>query len=213
MMTVKRWEVFAALVLGCGMCTEKAAGQVTYEEKNGIRYQVTRSTTQRQVPTTVMQNRQQTVYAQQLTTNAVNHQQLYSVPSTSYQWGSRLHGRWNPFITPYWSYNLRPVTSWSTQVANVQIPVNQVAWVPQTKTVQVPVTTYRTAQEETITRVAMNSVTAPSTGMASARPLSSPSASIATRPGVALGGVALQNDPPRQSTGGWQSPSTSGSRY
>ncbi|NOZ40608.1 MAG: hypothetical protein GXP24_10330 [Planctomycetes bacterium] len=213
MMTVTRRGTNVALALVCGlcagtaMCFQTAHGQVRYEEKNGIRYQVTQS----QAPVTVMQNRQQTVYAQQLTTNTLNHQQLYCVPNTSYQWDSRLHGRWNPFITPYWSYNLRPVTSWSTQVANVQIPVNQVAWVPQTKTVQVPVTAYRPSE----TWVAMNTTSAPSTGLATARPLSSsPSATLAARSGVALGGVAMESDPPRQSTGGgWQSSSTAGKQY
>ncbi len=217
MMIVTRRGTFAMLALVSGlfaetaMCSKTALGQVTYEERDGVRYQVTRRVTQSQVPTTVMQDRQQTVYAQQLTTNTLNHQQLYCVPNTSYQWDSRLRGRWNPFITPYWTYNLRPVTSWSTQVANVQIPVSQVAWVPQTKTVQVPVTAYRTAEETTVTRVAMNAT--PTSGLASVRPLSGPSATIAARPSVALGGIALQNDPPRQATGGWQSPSTTGNRY
>jgi len=218
MMTVTRRGTFAGtlamLASVCGMCAGSisALGQnVTYEEKDGVRYQVTRRITERQVPVTVMQDRQQTVYTQQLSTKSLNHQQLYCVPKTTYKWDSRLHGRWNPFITPYWTYNLRPVTSWSTQVANVQIPVNQVAWVPQTKTVQVPVTTYRTAQEETVTRVAMNATR--SSGLANARPLSGSSATIAARPSVALGGVALQNDPPRQATGGWQSPTTQGTRY
>lgn len=214
MMTATRRGTVATLALVCGLCAGKSIGQeVKYEERNGVRYQVTRRVQQRQVPVTQMQDRQQTVYAQQLTTNTVNHQQLYCVPNTSYQWDSRLRGRWNPFATPYWTYNLRPVTTWNTQVANVQIPVNQVAWVPQTQTVQVPVTTYRTAEEVVETRVAMNDGPT-TTGLANARPLSSPSATIAARPSNALGGVAaLQNDPPRQATGGWQTPTTVGSRY
>ncbi len=203
----------AALAMVCAWCATPAQSQeVTYEVRNGTRYQVTRQVLQRQVPTTVMQNRQQTVLAPQVTTSNINHQQLYCVPNTQYQWDSRLRGRWNPFITPYWTYNLRPVTSWSTQVANVQIPVSQVAWVPQTKTVQVPVTAYRNAEQEIVTRVAMNDIT-PNTGLANARPLSSPSATIAARPAAPLGGVALENDPPRQATGGWQSPTTLGNRY
>ena len=200
------------LTLVGGMCAGNATGQtVTYDEQGGIRYQVTTRVSQRQVPVTVMQDRNQTVYSQQLKTNTLNHQQLYCVPSTSYQWDSRLHGRWNPFITPYWTYNMRPVTTWSTQVANVQIPVNQVAWVPQTRTVQVPVTNYRTAEEKTVTRVAMN--TTPSSGLANARPLSSPTATLAARRSTSLGGVALENDPPKQATGGWQAPTTLGDRY
>jgi len=217
MMTVTQRGICAALALVCGLCVGSAFAQsVKIVERNGIRYQETTRITQRQVPVTVMQDRQQTVYSQQLTTNTLNHQQLYCVPNTSYQWDSRLRGRWNPFATPYWTYNLRPVTTWSTQVANVQIPVNQVAWVPKTTTVQVPVTAYRTAEEEVTTRIAMND--SASTGLASARPLSSPSATIAARPstplrGVSLGGVSLENDPPRQATGGWQTPTTLGNRY
>lgn len=208
----------ATLALVCGWCAGNSYGQEVREVvRDGVRYRETRRVAQRQVPVTVMQDRQQTVYTQQLTSNTLNHQQLYCVPNTTYQWDSQLRGRWNPFATPYWTYNLRPVTTWSTQVANVQIPVNQVAWVPQTKTVQVPVTAYRTAEEETVTRVAMDSTPA-STGLASARPLSTRTATIASRPSAplgatALGGVAMENDPPRQATGGWQAPSTTGVRY
>lgn len=212
MMMETRRRTVACLALLSGLLPGTTWSQETREVmRDGVRYQETRRVTQRQVPVTVMQNQNQTVYTQQLTTNTLSHQQLYCVPSTSYQWDSRLRGRWNPFVTPYWTYNLRPVTTWNTQVANVQIPVNQVAWVPQTKTVQVPVTTYRTAEEETVTRVAMNGAPS-STGLASARPLSSPSATIAARPGTTLGGVQLQNDPPRQATG-WQQPATLGNRY
>ncbi|MGI9430019.1 MAG: hypothetical protein ACR2NM_15270 [Bythopirellula sp.] len=213
MMMVTRRRSVACLALLSGLLTGTTWGQETREVvRDGVRYQETRRVTQRQVPVTVMQNQNQMVYTQQLTTNTLNHQQLYCVPTTSYQWDSRLRGRWNPFVTPYWTYNLRPVTTWNTQLANVQIPVNKVAWVPQTRTVQVPVTTYRTAEEETVTRVAMNNAPS-STALASAQPQTSgPSATIAARPGTTLGGVRLQNDPPRQATG-WQQPATSVNRY
>lgn len=213
MMIVTRRRTVVCLTLLSGLLPGSTWGQEVREVmRDGVRYQETRQVTQRQVPVTVMQNQSQTVYTQQLTTNTLNHQQLYCVPTTTYQWDSRLRGRWNPFITPYWTYNLRPVTTWSTQVANVQIPVNQVAWVPQTRTVQVPVTTYRTAEEETVTRVALSNSPA-ATGLASARPLSGgPSATIAARPGTPLGGVQMENDPPRQATG-WQQPTTLGNRY
>ena len=217
MTPLRRWNPIV-LVLSLVVTSEAIHAQEIITGSDGNRYQVTRRVTQRQVPVTEMQDRTQTVYSQQLNTNTLNHQQLYCVPNTSYQWDTRLKGRWNPFVTPYWTYNLRPVTTWSTQVANVQIPVNQVAWVPQTRTVQVPVTTYRTAEVEETTRVAMS--TEPR-ALASAQPLSSsPSATIAARPSISLaalpsnsistplGGVALENDPPRQATG-WQSPNSS----
>jgi len=203
---LRRWN-HAALVLAAGVVAQTAFAQEIQTDADGTRYQVTRRVTQRQVPVTEMQDRQQTVYTQQLTTNTLTHQQLYSVPSTQYHWDTRLRGRWNPFVTPYWTYDLRPVTTWNTQVAHVQIPVNHVAWVPQTSTVKVPVTTYRTAEVEETTRVALSG----SRTLATTQPLSS-SATIAARPltgttvlGTPLGGVALHNDPPRQATG-WQSP-------
>ena len=212
MMNRTRRVTAALLALVSGWSAGEVLAQGVREVvRDGVRYQERRQVTQRQVPVTVMQDRQQTVYTQQLTTNTLNQQQLYCVPNTTYQWDSRLRGRWNPFVTPYWTYNLRPVTTWSTQVANVQIPVNQVAWVPQTQTVQVPVTAYRTEEQEVVTRVAMDPTSSRSTTLANAQPLSSgPSATIAARPSGSLGGVALQNDPPRQGTGGWQTPT---SRY
>jgi len=180
---------------------------VKYEERDGVRYQVTRQVVKRQVPVTVMQDRQQTSYVQKLQTNTINHQQCYNVPVTQYQWVSRMHGRFNPFITPYWTHNLKPVTRWQQQVANVQIPVSQMSWVPQTRTVQVPVTEYRLAEEEIISRVAVSQ--SPRT-LAQAQPLSTNRpAMIAARPSRSdtgsIGGVALENDPPRQATG-WRAP-------
>ncbi len=216
MSPLRLWK-FSAWTFVVVLATQSAAAQEIVTDANGSRYQVTRRVTQRQVPVTQMQDRQQTVYTQQLTSNTINHQQLYCVPTTQYQWETRLRGRWNPFVTPYWTYNLRPVTTWSTQVANVQIPMNQVAWVPQTRTVQVPVTTYRTAEVEETTRVALDGT--PRT-LATAQPLPGPTATIAARPATPasvvrapngnsrLGGVALDNDPPRQATG-WQNPNSS----
>jgi len=205
-MTTARRGTVASMVLVLGLCARIAPGQnVTYEERDGVRYQVTRRVVQRQVPTTVMQDRQQTVYTQQIASDTIHQQQLYCTPVTQYQWVSRLHGRWNPFVTPYWTHSLQPVTTWQQQVANVQIPVNRMAWVPQTRTVQVPVTQYRTAEEEIITRVALNEPRPSADGQS----LASRPVTIAARPSTGpIGGVALQNDPPRQATG-WQSPSNS----
>ena len=206
MTTRPQWPDLVLLLFAL-MAPTAMAQNVRYEEREGVRYQVTTRTVQRTVPVTEMQDRQQTVYTQQVTTDNISHQQVYSVPTTQYQTVSRLHGRWNPFITPYWTHDVQPVTTWSQQVANVQIPVNRVVWVPQTKTVQVPVTTYRTAEVEETTRVAMSG--SPTRTYASAQPLQ-PTPVVATRPSTPLGGVELKNDPPRQATG-WGKPN--GARY
>ena len=200
-MSAHRQWAGPALVLVCGIFVQSAPAQnVNYEERDGVRYQVTSRTVQRTVPVTVMQDQHQTVYTQQITTDNIAAQQVYCVPITQYQLRSHLRGRFNPFITPYWTHNLEPVTTWHQQVANIQVPVSRVAWVPQTTTYQVPVTAYRNAEVEETTRVAMDE---PRT-FANAQPLSS-TATIAARPGTPLGGVALENDPPRAATG-WQSP-------
>ncbi len=212
-MLIARRETFAilALVFSCSAHTAPAQQTVTEDVRNGVRYQVTTRTVQRQVPVTVMQDRQQTVYTQQITTNHISHQQVYNVPVTQYQWESRLNGRWNPFITPYWTHNLRPVTTWHQQVANVQIPVSNVSWVPQTKTVKVPVVQYKMAEEQIVTRVPIGNASTlastPSSARIAARPSSVPLPNNTQR----IGGVQMTSDPPRKSTG-WQTQQPS-SRY
>ena len=203
-MMIARREAVASLAVALSLYVSVAAAQqtVTEETRDGVRYQVTTRTVQRQVPVTVMQDQQQTVYTQQITTTNTPHQQLYCVPVTQYQWKARLNGRWNPFIQPYWTQELQPVTTWHQQMVNVQIPTSNVAWVPQTKTVQVPVVQYRTAEEQIVSRVPIgNTTTLASSQPASARIAALPSNSTSSLP---IGGVQMQNDPPRKPTGGWQ---------
>jgi hypothetical protein len=209
----------AALALLLTVGAQPALAQnVRYEDgADGLRYQITTQTVQRQVPVTVMQDQQQTTYTQQVTTQNLQHQQVYNVPVTQYRVVSRLNGRWNPFVQPYWTHHYEPVTTWQQQVGTVQIPVTKVAWQPQTRTVQTPVVQYRTASEEVTHRVAVGAVQnpntnaapntawaarTPATGSPSATiaPLSSspPAASIATRP---IGGEKMESDIPRTTTG------------
>jgi hypothetical protein len=198
MTTRPRWSSLALVLVFALFAQTASAQDVRHETRDGVRYQISTRTVHRTVPVTEMQDRHQTVYTQQVTTNNVNHQQVYSVPTTQYHLVSRLRGRWNPFVTPYWTHDMRPVTTWTQQVANVQIPVSSVAWVPQTSTVQVPVTTYRTAEVQETTKVAMSGT--PPRTFASAQPLQ-PTATIAARPSTPLGGVMMKNDPPKQATG------------
>lgn len=199
-----------------------SAQEVKYEDgADGIRYQVIRQTIQRQIPVTVMQDQQQTTYRQQVTTENVQHQQVYQVPVTQYRLVSELSGRWNPFVTPYWTHRYEPVTTWQQQVGTVQIPVSRVAWTPETRTVQTPVTQYRTTNEEIVRRVAVGPVSNPNTALASRPAGAGPSATISPLAGVApptavasrpLGGEALTSDPPRQANS-WQPPAATPSRY
>jgi hypothetical protein len=210
-----------------------AAQEVTYEERDGVRYQVTRQVVRHQVPTTVMQPRQQTTYVQQVTNQTNEYNQQYYVPVTQYETYYELRGRWNPFVTPYWEQVVEPVTVWQQQVGKVQLPTNQVNWVPQTQTVQVPVTEYRTAEQEIVTRVAVSGT--PGQNVATAQPLpgsraggyptaptpaalpnynTQPSATLAARPvntPTGIGGIQLNSDPPQQPSA-WQTPPDT-SRY
>lgn len=206
------------------------ADTTTYEVVNGVQCQVTRRTTQ--VPMTQVSNQQQTVYRQQLTTQTLQQQQLYTVPVTQYQLVSRLHGRWNPFVTPYWTHQYEPVTIWQQQTATVQIPVSTMAWTPETRSVQVPTTTM--VPVEAIVSIqalpagagsqqlmasaggASSTAAATTTGptaMLAARPSSISSAPpaaasvpvLASAP-INYGGHAIDKDPPPQPSG-WQSAS------
>ena len=206
-MMIARREIAVCLTLVSSFFVSAVSAQtVTEETENGVRYRVTTSTTQRQVPVTVMQDRPQTVYTQQVTTNNVSHQQLYSVPVTQYHMQSRLNGRWNPFITPYWTQELRPVTTWHQQVVNVQVPTSKVAWVPQTTTVPVQVTQYRTQNDTHISKVAIGNATS----LANSQPATVRMAAVpsATR----IGGQQMTSDPPRKGTG-WQQASQPPQRY
>lgn len=211
-----RRATMAALALGALAAGRPAAAQVTYEDVGGIRYQVTRQSVPRQIPITETLDQQQTTYRQQVTTDTVQHQQLYTVPVTQYQLVSRVHGRWNPFVTPYYTHHYEPVTTWQQQVATVQIPVNRVSWAPETRTVKTPVTTYRTANQEMLVRTPIGPATGPlpgsGTALAATAPSgasSQPTATLAARPSAPAasaptsGGTALMSDPPRQATG-WQ---------
>lgn len=200
------------------------ADTVTQETVDGVTYQVTRRTMQ--VPVAQTTPQQQTVYRQQLTTQTLQHQQLYTVPVTQYQLVSRLHGRWNPFVTPHWTHHYEPVTTWQQQTATVQIPVTQMTWAPETRTVQVPSTTYRTV-DAIVSRIPISASPAAggsgqmlASGAAPTNSASSPTATLAARPtaGAAAplasapptttggaGGRAMTSDPPREASG-WQTP-------
>jgi hypothetical protein len=169
--------------------TPGTAPRVEEETVNGVKYQVTRQTVQQVVPVTIMQDRQQTTYAQQVTTETIPHQQAYTVPVTQYEMVATLHGRWNPFVEPYYTYEMQPVTYYQEQVASVQIPMNKVTWVPQTQTVKVPVTEYRTAQQEIVTRVALTGGESAKTYATAQPAISQPTSGYASAPATGYAAV------------------------
>lgn len=212
---------FALVAIAWGGVAAAALAQdVQVVDEGGLRYEIRKQVVQRQVPVTEMRDQQQQVLRQQITTDTLQQQQLYNVPVTQYQLVSTLHGRWNPFVTPYWTHQYQPVTTWTQQAATVNIPISRVAWVPETRTVQLPTTTYRIANEEFVTRRCLGP--SPAAGgaqqmMASAAPSATltpragtataavPSVASATG-GAGYGGTVMPSDPPKQATG-WQTPS------
>jgi hypothetical protein len=233
-MIAARRTAIAALACAASFSVSVAQAQTQAPDIrtiDGQQYHVTKQMVQ--VP--VQQQSTQTVLTQQVSTQTIQQQQQYSVPVTQYQLVSRLHGRWNPFITPYWTHEYEPVTTWQQQTATVQIPVNTVAWVPQTRNVQTP--GYKTVERLVMTPIVTGSAatgsqqmmasngttsTGPSATIAARPPGSAPMTSSATPlsgvPSVAsaptpygaagAGGTQLNSDPPRQPTGStWKTPS------
>jgi len=152
------------------------AQDVRHVERDGIVYRESRRVVQRPVAETQYETRNQTVWREEMVTDY--HDQLRAVhtPVTEYRWKSCLRGRWNPFARPYVEPRLVPETRWETKYEVVQKPVTRRSLVPETRTVQVPVTKYKIAEEEVISRVAVG-------------------------PSSNVGGIAkLDNDPPKQST-------------
>lgn len=160
--------------------------------RDGVTYRETRQVVEQMMPVTTMKDQQQTVYTPKVSTETVAHQQVYSIPVTQYEIVPVLHGRWNPFIEPYYTYETQLVTRYQEQTVNVQIPVTKSEWVTETKTVQVPVTEYKMAKQEIVTTVALSggetNKTFASTQSNTQRPVSiqalgsQPATSIASQP-------------------------------
>ncbi|MEX2168094.1 MAG: hypothetical protein WD851_02190 [Pirellulales bacterium] len=199
------FRIFAsgiALLTGSAvLIAGSASGQVTTETEvvDGVTYQVTRRVVERSMPTTEYQTREEKYYRPQVSTQYQTHQQTYLTPVTQYQLVPRMAGRWNPFVQPYWTYEYAPVTRWEARPTTVQVPLAKTDWVEEKRTLQVPVTTYKTVKEEYISKVAQ-SVT-PSTAPR-AFAATQPAASLASQPTTSgwqrsdFGGQQLSNDPP-----------------
>ena len=167
------------------------ADEVSYFDKDGIRYRETVRKVRRPVATTRLEEREEIVYRRQLSTEMRDTLRSYQTPVTQYYWATRIHGRWNPFAPPYLTHDLVPVTRWQQHSEIVSVPVSRQKWVPEKRVTKVPVTTYRMAEDEVISRVAI--------GASAAGSLGGGATSIARRPSI--GGVEMKNDPPRISTG------------
>jgi len=173
-----------ALGIGaCGSCAAQA-DDVSYDVKDGVRYQVTRQVVQRPITETHYEPREINTYSERYTTEMTPSTRTYQVPVTEQQWVPGYQRTWNLFAPPVLSYRLMPVTRWETRTETVRVPVTRRELVPQKQVQHVPVTTQRVVQDEITHRVAIGSA-APGDASSVARNTS------------AAGGTKLQNDPPR----------------
>lgn len=195
--------LWALAILAGGMTVAPAQVTTRTYEENGVTWRETKQVQNTLQPVTEMQTRQSTVLQPQTVTQVQSYQQTYVTPVTEYRWVARRRGVFNPFVQPYWTHQLEPVTRWETKAATVQVPTTQTTWVPVQQTTQVPVVTYKSVPQETTHRVA---IATPSTTSPIATP---PNTAVASVP---IGGQQLQSDPPRNASN-WSSTSPGGSRY
>jgi len=186
----QRVFVFAVTALFVAVATNLKADDVRYYQgDDGRTYRETRHTVQRPVSETRVEERKVPVYREQVTTRYVDSYRTYVTPVTEYHWETQLKGRWNPLVAPYFQQRLVPRTRWETHVEPTKIPMVRREMVAGSRTDRFPVTSRRFVEEEQISRVVVDD-----------RPNSSDpfaaSTSVARR--QQIGGVKLENDPPRQ---------------
>jgi hypothetical protein len=181
-MTMRRsLGLVLGIALSCPLVAR--ADESNYVTENGVTYLVTKRQVQRPVSDVKYEDRQQTVYVEQLQTQIVPSQRTTYAPVVQYVTEPYVANRWNPFGTPYLSYRTVPHVRWEARTEQLQTPVVQRQIVPQQQTVKVPVVTPRFATEEYTSKVAVGTA-------ASAGPIAQGGS----------GATQLDSDPPRGST-------------
>jgi hypothetical protein len=187
----------AMLVIGTLAAHPLRADDVTYEESNGVRYQVTRQVVPRLHTETHYEPRQYTAYRERYTTEMQEVPRTYQVPVTEQQWVPGYQRSLNIFAPPVLTYRLMPVTRWETRTDTVRVPSTRKDYVPETATQHVPVTTQHLVQEEHTHRV-FAGTTGSGTGAGSVA--SNSGGTGASTDGTAVGGLNKVSDPPRDAS-------------
>ena len=189
---------YLALLLGLPLVMPLVgrADDVKYTEKDGVTYCETTRTVHRPISETHYEDRQQTVYTEQLQTQIQTTQRVVQVPVWDYVSEPYLANRWNPFGTPYLAYRTVPRLRWEARTQQVQTPVVQRQVVPLQQTVKVPVTTQRFVDEQQYSKVAV--AVKPADPFAPAGTAVANAAVAPDPPGRR--DAALDSDPPRSST-------------
>ena len=151
---MNRAEWFAVtLVLAALIAPSVRADEVTYFEKDGIKYQKIRQVNQRPITELRYEQRESTAYRERYTTDLQESHRTYQVPVTEQQWVPGYQRTWNLLAPPVLSYRLMPVTRWETRTETVRIPITKREVYPETVTHQVPQYSTRYAEEEVVRHV------------------------------------------------------------
>jgi len=154
-MTIRRLVAGALAVSLLGAVSARA-DEVRYYQEGGVTYCETRRTVDQQVPQSRMEERSETVYREQISTEMRDTTRTVWSPVTEYRWESYWVGRWNPLAEPYLAYRYVPRTRWEMRTETVKVPCTARRLVPETRTVRRPVGGFRTVQKEVVNRVAVS---------------------------------------------------------
>ena len=145
-------------LLGIGLLASLLPAQeVRYEtDAQGNRYAVTRRIVRQPYTDVQMREEQQTVYAEQYSTEILESQQVVYTPVTEYAWEPRVHNWWNPLAPAYVAYHLRPHTRWEARVQTTQTPIVRRELVPEQRTVKRPVRELGFVEKEVEQRIAID---------------------------------------------------------
>ena len=136
----------------------------------------------------------QTTYRPQYTTEMRDTVRTYYTPKTQYHW----EARWRPFSANGWVYEAVPTVVWQAHSETVRVPVMSQQYVAETKVVRQPYLALRFVEQQAPRRLAAAPQPAPQAGSSTWRSVSpTPAVSIARR--EQLGGIVqLESDPPRR---------------
>ena len=170
-------------------------GETRYVQENGVEYREVRRIERKPMTKVEYEERERTVYKEEVTHDVRETARSVYVPVTEYRWEAEWRNRWNPFGEPYLVQRLVPRTHWEAREELVQTPVVQRRLIPEKRLEKVAVIRPYIVEEQVV--VSRQQV---SPGTGNALPM------VAER--TAIGGVSrLESDPPRVGESPWR-PST-----
>jgi hypothetical protein len=185
------------------------ADEGRYVRENGFLYYDLYRSVPKYVNETSLQQSTRTVYKEQLDTETKEVPRTWWCPVTTYRQETEMVGRWNFFIEPYYETQIVPETRWVQHCDKVKMPVTTRKLIPETQTVQVPVTHQRVVYEKVlVSRIVVNTASPPAPTPSASPTIPNWQPAVTTTlpryqplQGERIGGIArLESDPPRYST-------------